>query len=80
MACHETKYCPRCTAPFECKVGNILFCQCDGIIFSESEKAFIGDRYQDCLCRQCLIEMKKEVKHSFLKDKLQKIISLFKTR
>ena len=64
MACHETKYCPRCNAPFECKVGNILLCQCDGVQFSEAEKVYIGSRYQDCLCRSCLLVLKEEVKYN----------------
>lgn len=59
MCNHETKTCPRCNEPFECKVGNILQCQCFGLTFSMEEKAFIEDRYQDCLCRKCLITLQQ---------------------
>lgn len=64
---HETKKCPRCSEPFECKPGNISACQCYGIRLSEEEKAFIADRYDDCLCHNCLINLKD--KYVFFKEK-----------
>jgi hypothetical protein len=54
MCQHETKYCGRCRSSFECKVGNILECQCYGVSMSDEEKAFIAGQYSDCLCRACL--------------------------
>lgn len=59
MCKHELKSCPRCQQSFECKVGDVHHCQCSGIRFSEAEKAFIAGRYQDCLCRQCLLELQQ---------------------
>jgi hypothetical protein len=54
MPAHETKKCPRCTRPFECKVGNIAECQCSQVQLSYEERAFIEEKYVDCLCGQCL--------------------------
>lgn len=61
MSQHETKACPRCGKGFECKPGNITQCQCYGIQFRDEEKAFIEQRYNDCLCRNCLGELKNQV-------------------
>ncbi|RXK81793.1 cysteine-rich CWC family protein [Filimonas effusa] len=60
MAKHEHKSCPRCQKPFECKVGDIGNCQCNGLSFTEEERSFIENRYSDCLCRQCLLELKNK--------------------
>jgi hypothetical protein len=62
MPQHETKHCPRCMAPFECKAGNIAECQCSSITFSEEEKTYISNTYSDCLCRKCLLDMKHEMR------------------
>jgi len=59
MCKHEEKKCPRCNNPFECKVGDVMHCQCYGITFTTEEKAFIEERYADCLCRNCLLELKQ---------------------
>jgi len=55
---HEEKHCPRCGNRFECKAGAITACQCYGITLSDEERAFIEGRYNDCLCRNCLLELK----------------------
>lgn len=67
MCKHEEKYCPRCKASFECKVGDIAHCQCYGVALSPEEKKLIEDRYQDCLCRNCLLELKQ--RSAFFKEK-----------
>ena len=67
MPVHEHKICPRCERAFECKVGDISHCQCNGIHFTAEEKAFIASRYQDCLCAGCLLELKD--KSIFFKEK-----------
>ena len=64
---HEPRNCPRCNKTFECKVGNIAQCQCSSIVLSEEEKAFIADRYQDCLCLACLLDLQN--KYTFFKEK-----------
>jgi len=64
---HEEKYCPRCGKRFECKAGSITACQCYGIPLSDEERAFIENRYSDCLCRNCLLELKN--RYIFFKEK-----------
>ena len=59
MCKHEEKKCPRCGGGFECKVGDILKCQCYGIELSADEEAFIKTNYSDCLCRNCLLQLKQ---------------------
>lgn len=54
MCQHESKSCPRCKKTFECKPGNISQCQCYGIEMSSEQRAYIDQRYTDCLCRDCL--------------------------
>ncbi len=61
MCQHEVKKCPRCSSPFECKPGTITQCQCYGISFSAEEKAFIEQRYNECLCKNCLLQLKSQV-------------------
>jgi hypothetical protein len=58
MCRHEEKNCPRCGTKFECKPGSITECQCYGITLNDEERAFIEERYNDCLCRSCLLELK----------------------
>jgi len=58
MCAHEHKICPRCSNKFECKLGSITECQCYGISLTLEENAFIQSRYDDCLCRNCLVELK----------------------
>ncbi len=61
MASHETKKCERCGTLFECKVGNILECQCYAVQLTAEEKAYISEkRYSDCLCAACLNIVKQE--------------------
>ncbi|MBS1656129.1 MAG: cysteine-rich CWC family protein [Bacteroidetes bacterium] len=61
MCQHEIKTCPRCQKKFECKPGNITQCQCYGIFLSAELKAYIEERYRDCLCRDCLTHLQQEV-------------------
>jgi len=51
----ESKLCPRCQAPGDCRVGNIAQWQCSGIQLTAEDKAFIAAQYADCLCRNCLL-------------------------
>ncbi|HEY6502898.1 MAG TPA: cysteine-rich CWC family protein, partial [Chitinophagaceae bacterium] len=46
---------------FECKTENISDCQCNGISFTPEEKTFIEEKYNDCLCRSCLLELKMKM-------------------
>ncbi|MBS1576219.1 MAG: cysteine-rich CWC family protein [Bacteroidetes bacterium] len=67
MNTYESKYCPRCSKAFDCKPGNIVQCQCFGIQLTSEQKTLIQDRYNDCLCKDCLLQ-------------LQGLIELFKDR
>jgi hypothetical protein len=65
---HEEKICPRCGNGFECKLGSITECQCSGIVLNNEERAFIEERYNDCLCKSCLVELKN--RYIFFKEKI----------
>lgn len=67
MCQHEHKQCPRCSKSFECKVGSITECQCYNVPLTNEEKVFIEERYADCLCRDCLFELKD--RYVFFKEK-----------
>lgn len=58
---HEIKSCERCGNQFECKPGNITQCQCYGITLTIEQKAYIEQRYSDCLCKNCLQTLQGEV-------------------
>ncbi|MET0634634.1 MAG: cysteine-rich CWC family protein [Chitinophagaceae bacterium] len=57
MACHETKFCPRCQQPFECKLGNISECHCSSVFLTPENRRLMGELYTDCLCAACLKEL-----------------------
>jgi len=80
MCTHEQVRCPRCNAGFECKVGSILLCQCTVVPLSIEERSFISDRYDDCLCANCMREMKKAYHRYLLEQKLNQISTLFKDK
>ncbi|MDE3142544.1 MAG: cysteine-rich CWC family protein [Bacteroidota bacterium] len=54
MAHHENKNCPRCNTSFECKVGNVLECQCSQVKLKYDERVYVESLYTDCLCINCL--------------------------
>ncbi|MEP6681926.1 MAG: cysteine-rich CWC family protein [Parafilimonas sp.] len=58
MPVHETKICVRCNNAFECKAGDITNCQCNNIELSIEERSFIEDGYSDCVCINCLLQLK----------------------
>jgi hypothetical protein len=67
MPLHEQKVCERCAKEFECKAGEISQCACSYIPLSAEEKAFIEERYNDCLCNNCLQDLKNG--YALLKEK-----------
>jgi hypothetical protein len=60
---HETKTCPRCNGIFECRVNDIVNCQCQGIIIGGDVWEFISNLYSNCLCKNCLLEINKKYKN-----------------
>jgi len=77
MEKHETKICPRCFDTFECKAGSILLCQCNTISLKEEESHYINQQFDDCLCINCMKDLKKEYNRNLFKEKLKKISRLF---
>ena len=67
MCTDETKYCPRCKQAFECKAGNITQCQCYGFVIKEDLKVYMEQRYNDCLCKNCLEYLSVEL--NFFKER-----------
>lgn len=78
MAQHEKKYCPRCNISFECKVGSILQCQCNGITFTDTEWDYVRLTYTDCLCRHCLQAIRHEISSIAIKQKMNAILAPIK--
>jgi acyl-CoA hydrolase len=62
MPQHEDKYCSRCGSLFECKLGTITQCHCFEIPLNREEIVYMGERYSDCLCQNCLQKTKNEYK------------------
>ncbi|MAC04070.1 MAG: hypothetical protein CL671_05660 [Balneola sp.] len=50
--------CPRCKKGFECKANSISECQCSTVTLTEENRAFISNKFEDCLCVECLKEIK----------------------
>jgi len=68
MEKHETKYCPECQTRFECKVGSILLCQCTSVALTEPERNYLHEKYDDCLCANCMQELKTEFHNNQFKQ------------
>ena len=51
------KTCQRCNNPFTCKPNDIAHCECSKIFLSEKMKEFLAEKFTDCLCVKCLIEI-----------------------
>jgi hypothetical protein len=67
MPLHEQKNCARCNQSFECKAGDIAHCHCKDVQLSLEERSFIEGKYIDCLCHQCLLDLKN--KYVLFKEK-----------
>jgi len=77
MPQHEEKICPRCEAQFECKVGSINLCQCQTVSLDDAEMDYIRKKFEDCLCADCLIALKKEYKQQLLEEKINRLYGYF---
>jgi hypothetical protein len=58
--------CPRCSARFVCNAANIQQCQCWGVglgfeAFSYLKQQGFNAQQVGCLCRNCLLEIQREV-------------------
>lgn len=61
---HETKACGRCGDLFECKVGDVVNCQCSQVQLSPETFEFLANTHFDCLCSKCLVEIDKMLKQA----------------
>ncbi|WP_428979747.1 cysteine-rich CWC family protein [Flagellimonas halotolerans] len=77
MAQHEDTYCQRCNAQFECKVGSISLCQCSAVAINKEEQEYISLKYSDCLCAQCLRQLKLENQNVKHQQSLRKILGVY---
>ncbi|PHS75496.1 MAG: hypothetical protein COB19_03330 [Porticoccus sp.] len=59
MVEHEILECPRCHKAFECKLGSITICQCSDVSLMEVQKEWIGQQWDSCLCKDCLLAIKQ---------------------
>lgn len=60
MPKHEERACPRCGNLFVCMAGSSGRCQCNGIELSPELLEHLADLYQECLCLQCLHQLRTE--------------------
>ncbi len=60
MCRHEIKSCARCNKTFECKPGSITQCQCFLVQLTIEQRAYLEQRYSDCLCINCLAQLQEE--------------------
>ena len=47
--------CPRCGRTFLCRGDeDVAHCQCAAVDLSTEDRAYIADRFEGCLCADCL--------------------------
>jgi hypothetical protein len=51
------KVCAKCKKEFECKADDIENCDCNSIQMNSSMLEIIKEKFQDCLCVDCLKEL-----------------------
>lgn len=57
---HDYLLCPRCGTGHECKVGSINLCHCTAVPLTEEQRQYVNDRFDGCLCTNCLTELRAE--------------------
>lgn len=57
---HDQVVCPRCGIVYECKMGSINLCQCTAVQLTEEQRYYVGSRFGDCLCVNCLAALQTE--------------------
>jgi len=75
MPQHENKKCPRCSGSFECKTGSILLCQCSTVAMTAEQLEYSSKEYDDCLCRNCLKELRAEYNTLSFSQNMQSLLS-----
>ena len=60
----KDKKCQRCSSVFTCNSKDINQCDCNTIELGKDLKYFLSKTQYDCLCNQCLCELKDIVQES----------------
>ena len=50
--------CPKCNNAFICTPDDILNCKCSTITLNKLETEYLKGLFNDCICSQCLLEIK----------------------
>ena len=74
MTKHESKTCPHCKNTFECKCGDIINCQCETVKLNQQQRDFILNKYDDCLCAECLAILRSEDNIETFNLRLEKLV------
>lgn len=61
------KNCNRCKSLFQCKVLDIKNCDCTVLNLTALQRKFLAERFEECVCLNCLIEISKMNKKTFEK-------------
>lgn len=40
-------------------MGSIVLCHCSEVVLNEAQREFIAERWNDCLCQTCLLEISR---------------------
>ncbi|MCK4705624.1 MAG: cysteine-rich CWC family protein [Gammaproteobacteria bacterium] len=56
------KTCSRCQIVFECKSDDIINCQCALVALDQNQRDKILEQYDDCLCANCLEQLRVKYK------------------
>ena len=60
MSEKESNTCPRCHTAFTCRADEIHLCQCSVVTLNDDERKYISERFDGCLCANCMKEMQQE--------------------
>lgn len=55
-------------------------CQCNGIELNAEMREQIAGAYTECLCRNCLLDIQREVLNKPRKEKFRRLFSFFRSR
>ncbi len=54
-----------------------MLCQCSTIKLKPEELEFIQSKFEDCLCANCMKELKAEYQNQKLQDTMKRILGIF---